>query len=285
MSDSRTVRIWGVDAGDFVGGNAVWSVLNALKPAKKAPPEIVDLSELLLARPYCTAAIAALGLLAEGSARLVLPDTHEARDYVVRSGLIEFYAGMQDLGFAESPRSARVRRLESVSPTFSDEISEAWEREFGGMPAGLRPLLANHLDEMILNALSHSDSAIGCVVEAQVYPKVPSVEIAVLDLGQTILGHMSKAIEHADVASDQDAIIRATGEGVTGTAPGQVNKLGDPNSGIGLFELRDYCESGGGEFTIISGDAIVTFGREPEPVVRLFAGGFPGCLVSMQFNV
>jgi len=64
-----------------------------------------------------------------------------------------------------------------------------------------------------------------------------------------------------------------------------VNSLGDPNSGVGLYELREYCESGNGELSIASGEDMVIFGRDSEPVERAFAGGFPGCLVSVKFWV
>jgi hypothetical protein len=277
------VRIWGTDSGDFVESKVVWSALNALRPATVSPPAVVDLSDLALARPYAIATIAALGTLTQHKAELVLPKTQEARDYVLRCGLLEFFADHHG-ALASSQRIVPVRCLQKPSPDFADEITRAWEREFDNMPVNLRPVLADHLDEMIRNALSHAESPIGCVVAGQVYPASQTVEIAVLDLGQTVRGHLSKLSAHRDL-SDTEAVLVATAEGVTGTPPGELNRLGEPNSGVGLFELRSYCESGGGEVTIVSGQACVTFGREREPIKRSFAGGFPGCLVYMRFRV
>ncbi len=183
-----------------------------------------------------------------------------------------------------SRRIVPVRQLEQFSATFADEVARAWESEFQGMPGGLRPRLADHLDEVIRNALSHAESPIGCVVAGTVYPSARRVELAVLDLGQTIRGHLTKNPRYAGIVSDQEAIITATGEGVTGTLPGELNRMGEPNSGVGLFELRSYCESGGGDLTITSGEAMVTFGPQA-PIARHFAGGFPGCLVNARFLV
>lgn len=279
------VEIWGGDAGDFIGGQLVWSALNALKPAMDSPPHRVDLSRLEHARPYTVTAITALGRLSSASAELVLPATQHVRDFVLRSGIADHFICPEAVDLSRSPRNVPVKHLERVSHTFADEISHAWEREFGGMPAGLRPQLAGHLDELMLNALSHAESPIGCIVAGQVYPSTSCVELAVLDLGQTIRGHLSKSSLYSALSDDAAAIIKATEEGVTGTPAGQLNRLGDPNSGVGLFELRRYCESGGGDFTIVSGRAVVTFGPEHAPIVRPFAGGFPGALVNARFHV
>ncbi len=279
------VRIWGTDAGDFVGGRLIWSALKALAPAKAQPPTEVDLSDLALVRPYAIAALAAIGCLSRRKARIVLPLTHDSRDYVVRNGLLEFFDSTDAGKLSPSPRAIPVRQLERVSATFADEITRVWESEFGGMPGGLRPRLADHLDEIVRNALSHARSPIGCVVAAQAYPSRSLIEIAVLDLGQTIRGHLAQNPLHASIKNDRDAIILATGEGVTGTRAGALNELGEPNSGIGLFELRHYCESGGGEVTIASGDAMVTFLEGKAPVASDFLGGFPGCLVAIRFFV
>jgi len=125
------------------------------------------LSDLLHARPYTVAAVAALGALSHRKAELRLPTTQDARDFVLRCGLGDFFDAAS-LALSPSPRNVRVTQLQAVSPSFADEISEAWEREFGSMPAGLRHQLAGHLDELMLNALAHADSPVGCIIAAQV---------------------------------------------------------------------------------------------------------------------
>jgi hypothetical protein len=279
------LEVWGPDAGDFPGRRVIWSALNALAPAKSAPLTEIDLSRLEHVRPYTLATLAALGALSDGKARLTLPKTHAARDYVVRSGLVDFFVAPEAVELERSRRTVPVRQLTSVSPTFADEITSAWEREFNSMPSALRRAFANHLDEVIRNALSHSESPIGCIVAAQVYPTEGFVEVAILDLGITIKRHLTLNPEHSWIHSDEEAIIRATREGTTGTPPGMLNRLGEPNSGVGLFELRQYCEAGGGTFTIASGMSHVSFEQRGEPLVLPFSGGFPGCLVNIRFRV
>lgn len=284
---SEPIKIHGRDEGDFPRRKVVWSALTALRPAKASAPTAVDLSGLTLVRPYTVAAVAALGCLGRRQASLTLPSTHDARDYVVRSGLCEFFVVPDAVELQPSPRAVRVRQLSSVSTTFADEITTAWEREFDDMPVNLRRRLADHLDEIVRNALSHAASPVGCIVAAQVFPGARLVEIAILDTGVTILGHLTRNPLHSSIRSDDEAIVQATKEGITGTRAGEVNSLGEPNSGIGLFELREYCESGGGTVTIVSGGAIVTFGLENEtgPDVLPFEGDFPGCLINIRFNV
>jgi hypothetical protein len=281
----NTIIVGGADAGDFKGGRLIWDALNGIAVAKRHAPTTVDLKGLRMVRPYTLATIAALGCLGDRKVELVLPEEGRCRVHVIRAGLLEFFTPHPGVQLEPSPRAVNVKQLDQVSATFADEITRAWEREFGEIPTGLRPRLADHLDEVIRNALTHAESQIGCIVAAQVYPNSRSVEIAILDVGQTIRGHLTKNPEHAAIETDADAIIAATTEGVTGTPAGQNNRLGEPNSGVGLFELRSYCESGGGEVSILSGTAIVTFSSEGEPRTRHFAGGFPGCLVSIKFNV
>ena len=115
----------------------------------------------------------------------------------------------------------------------------------------------------------------------QAFPTKHTVEIAVLDLGQTIRGHLTSNPEHEGITTDQEAILLATEEGVTGTV--FHNRWGEVNSGVGLFELRTYCESGGGRMALLSGGSYLTFGSENSAAVHRFNGHFTGCLVNIQF--
>jgi hypothetical protein len=277
---SGTLKVFGRDSGDFSSDKLLWNVLNALRPAKSSPLREVDLSEVEYLHPYSTATIAMLGLLSGRSAVLRLPKTHGPRDYVLRSGLVQFFLVEDSVELAPSPRAIGIRHLDVPDSRFADDLTTAWESEFGGMPPGLRPRLADHLDEMIRNALAHSKSPAGCVVAAQLYPIKHEVEVVVLDCGQTIRTHLTGNPIHAGITTDLDAILLATKEGVTGTPRGSLNLLGEPNSGIGLYEVRRYCESGNGTLVIASGDTIVKFSERADPEYRRFVGGFPGCLVN-----
>jgi hypothetical protein len=253
------LRVWGADAGDFHNGKLIRSALTAFQALPRGHPDSVDLSGLTMIRPYTLAALAAIGVSGGCRASLVLPRTHEARDYVLRSGLLKFFRSGGEGPLPPSRRTVPVRRLETPSQEFADEVTTAWEQEFGGMPPALRPRLADHLDEIIRNALSHAESPIGCIVAANVYPGLRTAELCVLDLGQTIRAHLARNPRYSYLSSDREAILKATEEGVTGTPPGSLNALGEPNSGVGLFDLREYCERGGGDLSICSGESIVHF--------------------------
>ena len=155
-----------------------------------------------------------------------------------------------------------------------------WENQANGFPPGLIQELATHLDEVILNSLTHAESPVGCVVCGQAFPQREIVEVAVIDLGQTIRGHLSNLARYATY-NDERAILAAVQEGVTGTVG--LNRFDEPNSGVGLFELVNYCERGGGELAILSGRSFVTFGYGEQPLTHRFRGGFPGTLVNVRF--
>jgi hypothetical protein len=279
------LEIFGSDTGDFVGKKLIWSALNGLAAAKRENPNEVDLRSLTLARPYTIAAIAAIGALTRGQCLLSLPQTQFSRDYVIRCGLTDFFRCPDATRLSRSPRTVTVRQVLKPDRNFAYEVSEVWEREFGGMPPRLRRDLADHLDEMLYNALAHSSSPIGCIVAAQAYPDAGTVELAVLDVGITIRGHLARNTLFSHISTDEQAILEATREGVTGTPPGTFNSLREPNSGIGLYELRNYCEHGGATAAILSGNSCVCFGSESIPMSNAFLGGFPGTLISIRFAV
>ena len=135
-----------------------------------------------------------------------------------------------------------------------------------------------------LHASTHAESPIDCFVAGQSYPKTGKVEVAVLDLGQTIRVHLSKNPLHSRVRSDEEAILLAVQDGVTGTPPGQQNRRGFANSGAGLAFVREFCEGGSGELTVLSGDSWVTFRQGLAPVKgKIFGPRFQGCLVNVRF--
>jgi hypothetical protein len=107
------------------------------------------------------------------------------------------------------------------------------------------------------------------------------MEVAILDLGVTIRGHLSRA--YPDLADDALAIEKALQDGITGTM-GR-NRFGEANSGAGLAALAQFLASTGGELAILSGSAIVSIdgsgrmGTEP-----LHGAPFRGTLVNIVFS-
>src|SRR5690606_17590150 len=107
------------------------------------------------------------------------------------------------------------------------------------LPPGIFAMMVDSLDEIIRNALTHADSPIDCIVVGQAFEKSSKLEIAVLDLGRTIRGHLVTNPKHAYISSEEQAIRMACIDGVSGTPDAQHNRHGEPNSDAGLAFLRD----------------------------------------------
>lgn len=261
------------DAGDFVKGRLAWDILHATANHNCVVPNTIDLSDATHLKPYSLAALFALNLRASTSVKLILPDDSECREHLERLG----FCCPDEASHVARKTNVRIRQLTDGPGSFSSDAMDVWENEVGSLPAGLKPQLAVHLDEVISNAIQHADSPIGCVVVGQAFPKTHKVEVAVLDLGQTILGHLSKHPAFRHLKSDRDAILEATKDAVTGA-------IGTANSGVGLYDLRTFCEGGYGELSIISGSSIVVFKQGESPVFHDFRGlGFRGTLVNTLF--
>lgn len=276
----RTLRISGADAGDFANGRLAWDVLNATARHNSELPDVLDLSGSVMLRPYALACLIALAARASRTMRLVMPKSQECADHLRRIGFQRFFS--DPAAEALDPRGTNVvaERVDTRSSDFANRVMGSLTNHLRYSSNEARDL-ANHLDELVLNALTHADSPIGCVVVGQAFPTNHTIEIAVVDLGCTIPVHLRRNPAYASLRGDAEAIERATEEAVTGTV-GR-NRWGEPNSGVGLYELRRFCECGRGHLAILSGGACVCFSNVGAPARRAFRGGFAGCLVNVQF--
>jgi anti-sigma regulatory factor (Ser/Thr protein kinase) len=274
-------RVSAADKGDFAGERLAWDVLKATAKHRVSVPPWIDLSQCVMLKPYSIACLIAMGAKSGRRTPLTLPTNPQCLEHVVRIGLPQWFEMPSPPSLESRATNVVARQLESrPSSSFSDDVVQVLSGELR-LSVGIASALATHLDEVVLNAVTHANSPIGCIVVGQAFPQNGCMEVAVVDLGQTIRGHLITNPEHAGISTDAEAIIQATTEGVTGTVG--TNRWGERNSGVGLYELRHYCESGGGEMTILSGDSFVTFQSEKEPKVHQFHGGFAGCLVNVRF--
>ena len=284
----RFVVCTATHADDFANGKVAWDVLNATGRHKQSSYDELDLSACIHVKPYSLACLAALGLkgkIGGTSPRLVLPSDTKCREYVRRMGLTRLVGtrGQEDdsgeVGPDEPTSTSHVLLQQLLKPdsSFSDS-AVALLTDRRQLAASVAAALATHIDELVQNALAHSGSPIGCVVAGQGYTK--SVEIAVVDLGDTIPGHLRKNPEYSGLRSDREAISKALEEGVTGTIG--LNRLGGTNSGVGLFELCQAAGAARAEMSIISGDQLVTITSNGH-IFTEFRGGFAGTLVCVRF--
>ncbi len=276
MTDAGTFKVsYMPDAGDFAEGRLAWDVLHKTSNHSNSTLTCIDLFDVVHLKPYALASLYSLGLCAKQPINLIPPRDKDCHEHLVRIGFCNLEMDQNELPVRDT--NIRIRQLETEPGAFSADVFELWSRELGGMPPGIASSLADHLDEVILNAIQHADSTIGCVVVGQAFPTTGKVEIAVLDLGITIPGHLRQRPEYNHLCSDADAIIKATEEGVTGAS-------GITNSGVGLYELKSYCRQGHGEMAILSGSSIVVFGQAEHPIIHAFRGNFQGTLVNLRFS-
>lgn len=272
----------------FGGGIACPTIRSAASLLAAAGSiEVIDLSKVRFMRPYQVAIVAALAEaqhIRGGAPSYLPPEDDRAREHLVRLGLPEIILRTSDGAVEQRTTNLPIRVLVG-----RPDLSFGWETTrvlTGGLgrdlPAGLEPEIAANIDEMVLNAATHSDSKIGCVVVGQAFPKTGVLEVAVLDLGMTIRGHLSQAPEHQDLSDDASAIERALEDGVTGTI-GR-NRFGEPNSGAGFASLSRFLAATGGGLSILSGSAIVCTRAKGAPRIQPLKGPpFRGTLVNISF--
>lgn len=283
-----TFRICSIpDSGGFADGNSAglaWDILH--RTATHRVPDILDLSACVHLKPYAIACLCGLAELAKnaGSSIQVIPPTNEGcYQHLSRLGLPTFFEGDWHTSL---PRDSNIciHRVGWPPGNEGERIVEVLAPRTNLAP-GIFPRMVEGLDEIILNALTHAASPVDCIVAGQAFPTTGKVELAVLDLGQTIKLHLTSNPKYMNVQDDESAILKALEEGVTGTPAGHRNSRGEQNSGAGLAFLREYCETGAGELTILSGNRWITCSESQSPVIGHFQGHFTGCLVNIRYYV
>ena len=281
----RSLRVPSLTNSRFAEGGIAWDFLHdaATQLREGHPIACLDLSGTVHLKPYVIALMAALCRHRRADDfEVKWPTNAQAREHLARLRL-HTVLNIEAPEAQERETNIPLRILSKPESGFSWEVVELLEREFPDeLPPGVKPTMADHIDEIIQNALGHADSQIGCVVCGQSFPRTGTVEAAIVDLGITIHGHLRK--KYANIKTDSDAVEMATQSSITGTPQGAANALGDPNSGAGLYELRTYMEQGGGELAILSGSSVVAFQRDRDPVKHALQGHrFRGTLVNMRF--
>lgn len=289
VDDEVTFQVPNLTNSDFSGGHIPWTLFHdtVLAVRRGRPIERLNLSSAIHLKPFVLALIAALcRKLQSSNLQVDWPEDEEARNHLARLGFPTIL-GVDGPTATQRATNVSLEVLKTrPSDGFSYALTELLAAEFSqGLQPGMIPSISNHIDEMILNALTHSESEIGCVVIGQAFPQRCCVEATIVDLGITILGHLGR--QHPDLLAgsntnaDEAAIQKAVEEGVTGTRG--LNRYEEPNSGAGLHEIKSYIEVRGGELAILSGSAIVCFGDNPctQP---LHGARFPGTLVNLKFS-
>lgn len=142
------------------------------------------------------------------------------------------------------------------------------------------------LSELMDNALQHSSSPIGCIVQTQLY-RNNSVDGVILDCGVGIKQHLRRNLKiAAEVTSDAEALLKALEPHISGTH----NCKKDPerredryhNAGLGLSICCEIMKRTGGFLQLISGEACVIVDHRGSQQVPI--AGWPGTLVVFRTN-
>jgi hypothetical protein len=273
------------DRGGFAEGDDAALAWDVLKYAgSHQDVDVIDMSNCVHLKPYalaCLCALAAENREAGRPVTAVPPKQSDCAEHFKRLGLPSFFNGPWQ---SDQPRESNlpISIVDWPPGDSGDQILELLAPRTE-LATGVRADLVGSLDEVILNALTHSGWPVGCVVAGQAFDGTGKVEIAVVDLGRTIRGHLASNPRYSELKTDEAAILKALEDGVTGTPDGQRNSRGDPNSGAGLAYVRAYCASGMGELTVLSGDRWITCTSDGTVVIGRLFTRFKGCLINLRF--
>lgn len=156
------------DAGDFLNGRVAWDILNQTAVHETYIPPKIDLSHCNHLKPYSVACLAALGARGNREIPLVLPESLQCREHLGRLGLYGWFQPELPPEVEIRDTNVPVQQLLTRPGNFAGRVMGIWAREMGGTFAvNQQRTFSDHLDEMILNALGHSESPVGCFVAGQ----------------------------------------------------------------------------------------------------------------------
>jgi signal transduction histidine kinase len=142
------------------------------------------------------------------------------------------------------------------------------------------------LSELMDNALQHSASSIGCIVQTQLY-RNNFVDGVILDCGMGIRQHLRGNVKiSAQVTSDESALLKAIEPHISGTH----NRKKDPerredgysNAGLGLSICCEIMKRTGGFLQLISGQSCVVVDQKGVRTIPI--AGWPGTVVVFRMN-
>jgi hypothetical protein len=272
---------------DFCRGQMAWSFIKSAASLLDAGGhvDIIDLSKARHLKPYQVAIVAAIVRLNQRlrhDACYQEPQDDDVLAHLERLRLPDIIAGDNASPAPVRPTNLPIQIVEGrQADSFGWDAAQMLCQELGrDLPGGLLNSIAASIDEMVLNAATHSDSEIGCVVVGQAFPKTSAFEVVILDLGVTIRGHLSK--KYPALVDDASAIAEALLDGVTGTIG--LNRFNEPNGGAGLAALLRFLAATGGTVAILSGSAIVCIDETGRQRTHVLHGPpFRGTMLSISF--
>src|SRR5690606_36323042 len=151
------------DGGSFAHGDAAalaWDIRHEVRQAESVSK--IDLSACTHIKPYATACLCAIGLTGRRLGReveIIPPENQSCRDHLARLGLPGFFKCDWTLAGEVRDTNIQASHVEWPPGDESDRIMEVLAPR-ANLPSGIFSEMVSGLDEIILNALTHSGSPI-----------------------------------------------------------------------------------------------------------------------------
>lgn len=223
---------------------------------------VLDARRLLFASPLDLAAIAALahaGAAGEAGVELILPRDPGVASYLQRMDVLRRLPPGTEIFGSAPPEQRRDRskvllEVSLLSPATADElVTRLGTLTAARFEAHAARRVVQNAGELIDNAVTHGQSALGAFVSAQAYTGVtsrrPGFEFAVCDTGVGVLDHLRGNPAYAEISDAPCALACAVQPGVTGT---------DDRRGYGLADTLEITRSGVERLVLRSGDGIAS---------------------------
>lgn len=176
-------------------------------------------------------------------AKYLRPEKPSTKRFLSGIGFNKFFKISGDEHKIESP-NVQLRRLYQVDYLLTEQILDVFSASIK-MSEGVRGSLKLALNELMTNALDHSDSKKGFYLCAQSYKQAKTIRLCITDFGIGILNALQKAPKFKKLRSDYESIVLATQEGVTSRVQG--------TAGYGLTHINRFIDVNEGKMYILSG--------------------------------
>lgn len=172
-----------------------------------------------------------------------------------RNGLLSHLKGNGNLNEYEDNRKSTIP-LKCFLPNQEDEFCEYLKSEFfahrglDNLSYTIKANLRTHYLEMFINAVEHSNSNLPIFTCGQYFPEKNILKFTLVDIGEGFLKKIN-AKTNGQIVKDSDALVWACLDNNTTKK--------DNIGGIGLKDLKKYCNNNNGSFHLCSGIGFVNF--------------------------
>lgn len=238
-------------------------------------------SKLKFLRPYCVSYLDQLFLKnGEKNSKLFLPEDRKVHKYLYQCGFEHLYGNCPNVADFDESNIIKLTRF-TGSETEVEHIALDWIKTkifpfIPSLSSDLDKKIVKNIWEIIQNALIHSDNKYGTSACGQFYPKSKYFEVAFSDFGIGIPKKVNSFMISKKFTNDCDCIEWSLQKGNS--------TLNKPNSGLGLYFLREFIKINRGNFQIISNKGFFGHIKSPAEEKISLSDIIEGTLVNIRIN-